>query len=184
MRPAFSPVKWGTLYLAPFNSLRLVQLNWTCTSKPKLQQKCARIRWKARLDGVGSQVYSRWFGISFACAHKSCEIQMSSLKSAQKWMAVIATNTRMDEFFWTDMDSVFQAVEISPRVKRVMVQNRFTPQKACQEQACAPSPSPRAGTVAVPGCMHGVVLAHRNSCSVMAGEQSQQGALEPNSNSR
>lgn len=79
------------------------------------------------------------------------------------------------------MDSVFQALEISPRVKPVTVQNRFTPQKACQEQACAPSPSPWAGTVAVPGCMHGVVLAHRNPCSVMAGAAEKRVSSEPSS---
>lgn len=29
-------------------------------------------------------------------------------------MALIATNPLMDEYFWTDMDSAFQAVEIFP----------------------------------------------------------------------
>lgn len=81
------------------------------------------------------------------------------------------------------MGSVFQVVEISPWGKRVAVLNCFTPQKAQQQQACAPSLRRHRGCArlharASPWAQESLL---RNGWSW--GENAEQGALESISNS-
>lgn len=121
-----------------------------------------------RLDCASSWVYSRWFGIPFAWAHKSYEIQMSSLKSAQKWMALIATNTNMDEYFLTDMDSVFSGGGNTHLGEVCKGTEPFHATKGLSRARPSSLPSPSSRLCGCVRLHDWIVPAHRNSCSGIA----------------
>lgn len=141
----FFPVKWVRAYLALSNSLRLVQLNWTCTSKPKqiaIEMCVHKVKSEAgwcQLMGVFQKIWG--------------SIRTSSLMSAQKKNCSNHHKYMCGWTFFNRCGQCFSGSGNIPQGKCVTVQNLFTPQKSCQEQACASSLSPRAGTVAVPRCM-------------------------------